>query len=80
MFVKFSVYPISVNNGTFSWIKPEDNEEKEFKPTLRSINLNVTRGSLVAVVGQVGSGKSSLLSAILGDMSKLSGSVSVNVS
>ena len=77
---KISVYPISVSNGTFSWIKPEDSEEKEFKPTLKSIDLNVARGSLVAVVGQVGSGKSSLLSAILGEMTKLSGSVSINVS
>ena len=44
-----------------------------------SINLEVDEGSLVAVVGVVGSGKSSLLSALLGEMDKLSGTVNVKV-
>uniref|UniRef100_A0A3B4X872 Multidrug resistance-associated protein 1 n=1 Tax=Seriola lalandi dorsalis TaxID=1841481 RepID=A0A3B4X872_SERLL len=35
------------------------------------------KGSLVAVVGHVGSGKSSLLSALLGEMDKLEGTVAV---
>ena len=33
----------------------------------------------MAVVGQVGEGKSSLLSAMLGDISKLQGNVDINV-
>lgn len=37
------------------------------------------RGSLVAVVGHVGSGKSSLLSAMLGETEKRCGTVSVKV-
>ena len=45
-----------------------------------SINMQIDRGSLVAVVGQVGSGKSSLLSAMLGEMEKLQGKVQVSVS
>ena len=45
-----------------------------------SINLQVERGQLIAVVGHVGSGKSSLLSAILGEMIKLRGTVTVSVS
>jgi ABC-type transporter Mla maintaining outer membrane lipid asymmetry ATPase subunit MlaF len=45
-----------------------------------SIDMTVPKGSLVAVVGTVGSGKSSLLSAILGEMIKDTGDVNVNVS
>lgn len=45
-----------------------------------SINVKIPSGKLVAVVGQVGSGKSSLLSALLGEMDKLSGRVNVHVS
>lgn len=55
--------------------------EFEWKPgerTLRNINLEVKRGQLVAVVGEVGSGKSSLLSALLGDIPKVSGRVTLN--
>ena len=44
------------------------------------INLCVDEGSLVAVVGEVGAGKSSLLSALLGDMIKHEGTVNVVVS
>ena len=43
------------------------------------INIHVPRGSLVAVVGHVGSGKSSLLSAMLGETEKRSGRVAVKV-
>jgi ABC-type multidrug transport system fused ATPase/permease subunit len=44
--------------------------------TLSRINFRAGPGDLVAVVGQVGSGKSSLLSAVLGDMKLCFGSVS----
>lgn len=44
-----------------------------------SINVMVPQGSLVAVVGHVGCGKSSLISALLGDMEKLEGEASVRV-
>ncbi len=37
-------------------------------------------GQLVAIVGHVGAGKSSLISALLGEMVKISGSVKMNVS
>lgn len=43
------------------------------------ISVRVPCGSLVAVVGHVGSGKSSLLSAMLGETEKRSGAVSVKV-
>lgn len=44
---------------------------------LTDMSCQVKKGSLVAVVGMVGSGKSSLLSAILGDMRRCSGTVRV---
>ena len=44
-----------------------------------SINLTVKEGALIAVVGQVGCGKTSLLSAILGEMEKVQGRVNVKV-
>ena len=44
-----------------------------------SINMDIASGSLAAVVGPVGSGKSSLLSALLGETEKLKGSVAVEV-
>jgi len=46
---------------------------------LHSINLNIKAGQLVAVVGHVGAGKSSLISALLGEMEKIKGHVSVKV-
>ncbi|NXL86149.1 MRP3 protein, partial [Alectura lathami] len=61
---------ISVKNATFSW-------GKELKPSLKDINLLVPSGALVAVVGHVGCGKSSLVSALLGEMEKLEGEVAV---
>ncbi|XP_045930955.1 multidrug resistance-associated protein 5 isoform X1 [Micropterus dolomieu] len=45
--------------------------------TLHCINLSVQQGTLVGVCGSVGSGKTSLISAILGQMTMLEGSVAV---
>ena len=47
--------------------------------SLPSINLKVKPGQLVAIVGQVGAGKSSLLSAMLGEMERVQGNVSIRV-
>ena len=69
---------MNIENGTFSW--EERQEDAEIGPTLKNIELRVPRGALIAVVGTVGSGKSSLLSAILGEMIKEEGEVTVNVS
>ncbi|KAI0230542.1 Multidrug resistance-associated protein 1 [Lamellibrachia satsuma] len=62
-----SNYAISVSNGNYAWGGSSDNG------TLTNINLQVEDGCLIAVVGVVGSGKSSLLSAILGEMNTLGG-------
>lgn len=61
---------INIQKGFFSW---EKNSTQ-----LEDIELSVEKGSLVAIVGPVGSGKSSLISAILGEMHKISGSVNVD--
>ncbi|CAG8488090.1 12093_t:CDS:10, partial [Acaulospora colombiana] len=45
------------------------------KSQLQSINLLIPRGKLVAIVGSVGSGKSSLLSALVGEMKRVHGEV-----
>ena len=45
---------------------------------LKGINLKVKKGDLVVIIGPVGSGKSSLLGAILGEIKKVSGHVKVN--
>jgi len=45
-------------------------------PTLTDINLDVKKGDLVMVTGRVGSGKSSLLAALLGEINRLEGNVS----
>ena len=42
-----------------------------------SINLQIRQGSLVALVGMVGSGKSSILAAVLGEMNNVHGHVTI---
>lgn len=60
---------IEVRNGCFSW------DTSSHAPTLQDLNFRVQQGKRVAICGTVGSGKSSLLSCILGEIPKLSGEV-----
>lgn len=46
--------------------------------TLPNVNLNIDQGEFVVVTGSIGSGKSSLLSALAGAMTCVAGRVSVN--
>ena len=72
---------VTIENGTFAWDSPEEDkpvEELDSKATLRNINLQVPEGSFVAIVGNVGSGKSSVLSALLGEMELITGRVNVS--
>uniref|UniRef100_A0AAQ6A8N6 ATP-binding cassette, sub-family C (CFTR/MRP), member 3 n=1 Tax=Amphiprion ocellaris TaxID=80972 RepID=A0AAQ6A8N6_AMPOC len=48
-----------------------------YSPVSVGINVMVPQGSLLAVVGHVGCGKSSLISALLGEMEKVEGDVSI---
>ena len=70
----------SVHTNTQAHTHTHTHTRMTFSNPLPSINLKVKPGQLVAIVGQVGAGKSSLLSAILGEMERVQGSVSVRVS
>ena len=69
---------VVVVDGEFSWniddeevreggiVKEKSREDNLV--TLKNINLEMKQGELLAIVGPVGSGKSSLLLALLGEM------------
>lgn len=61
---------VNLSNASFAWQKGED--------ALRRIELLVQPGDFVVVVGDVGAGKSSLLSALLGEMEKTAGECDVS--
>ena len=63
--------PISIEKASFAWAKGDE-------PVLKDINMEVKTGKLVAVVGQVGAGKTSLISALLGEMEKATGQVNTH--
>ncbi|KAJ7955107.1 ABC transporter [Quillaja saponaria] len=62
---------VEVKGGKFSW---DDGSNEE---VLKVLSLEIKKGDLAAVVGTVGSGKSSLLASILGEMHNISGKVRV---
>ena len=57
---------MSVSHASFSWCESNP-------PVLSNLDMEVTRGQLVVVIGSVGSGKSSLLAALLGEMRRREG-------
>ncbi|KAK8803865.1 hypothetical protein WA158_001559 [Blastocystis sp. Blastoise] len=62
--------PIVIQDGSFAW--------GDGTNVLKDINIKIKKGSLVAVVGRVGSGKTSFVSALIGEMTKNSGCCIVN--
>ena len=82
-------WAVQLENATFEWeeaLSTESSSKEDYsnetdspQPDLpfrvHDITMHVQRGTLVAVVGRVGSGKSSLLSGLIGEMRKVSGSV-----
>uniref|UniRef100_A0A673BAH3 ATP-binding cassette, sub-family C (CFTR/MRP), member 2 n=1 Tax=Sphaeramia orbicularis TaxID=375764 RepID=A0A673BAH3_9TELE len=56
---------IVIRDGSFAWEKEAD------------VSLDIKPGRLVAVVGAVGSGKSSLISALLGEMHRKKGFINI---
>ncbi|PVU91420.1 hypothetical protein BB559_001398 [Furculomyces boomerangus] len=64
---------VSVENADFWW----DYDTVNSNPILKDISFSLKSNELLAVVGKVGSGKSSLLMALLGEMYKSKGSVTI---
>eukprot|EP01094_Clydonella_sp_ATCC50884_P009249 TRINITY_DN1877_c0_g4_i2.p1 TRINITY_DN1877_c0_g4~~TRINITY_DN1877_c0_g4_i2.p1 ORF type:complete len:1344 (+),score=519.36 TRINITY_DN1877_c0_g4_i2:436-4467(+) len=65
------VDPIVIEEGSFKWSSaPSD--------VLHGINVTARRGQLIAVVGPVGAGKTSLVSSMLGEIERTGGAVCVN--
>ncbi|CAR25148.1 ATP-binding cassette glutathione S-conjugate transporter YCF1 [Lachancea thermotolerans CBS 6340] len=67
---------VAVNVGadaTFLWQR-----KPEYKVALKNINFAAKKGKLTCVVGKVGSGKSALIQAILGDLFRVKGFASVH--
>ncbi|KAM9529299.1 ATP-binding cassette sub-family C member 8-like [Salvelinus alpinus] len=62
---------IRISSGYFTWT--------DGTPTLSNVNIKVPFGQLTMIVGQVGCGKSSLLLAALGEMQRVSGTVTWNI-
>ncbi|XP_030470676.1 ABC transporter C family member 5 [Syzygium oleosum] len=62
---------VEIKDGEFCW------DPSSARPTLSEIQLKVESGMRVAVCGMVGSGKSSFLSCILGEIPKVAGEVRI---
>ncbi|CAN7940136.1 unnamed protein product, partial [Ixodes hexagonus] len=65
---------VRLEKCAFAWTRTEN---QKASVGLKVGSLTIEPGSLVGVVGFVGSGKSSLLAAIMGDMHRIEGSVEV---
>ena len=57
-----------MRKASFAW---EQKDGDSSTTTISNIDLSVPKGNLVAVVGRVGCGKSSLLSAVLGNFNRI---------
>lgn len=63
---------VVIENGNAKWIETQNEH------IFRDISVKITKGQLIAIIGPVGSGKSSLFHVILNELPLLTGRVSVN--
>jgi ABC-type multidrug transport system fused ATPase/permease subunit len=63
---------VRIRNATFTWDRHGN------RNALEDISLSAYKGELSCVIGRVGAGKSSLLQAILGDLYKVNGEVTIH--
>ncbi|XP_039258783.2 ATP-binding cassette sub-family C member 4-like isoform X1 [Styela clava] len=68
---------VELENFTGKW-ELNDDAKRRSDITLNCVNVRVDAGKLVAVIGPVGAGKSSLLSAILGELPAAKGKATVH--
>ena len=78
---------IHLNNTSFTWgfsVKKDKNtakskiDDNSRDINLKNIDFSANSSDLVAVVGEVGSGKSTFLSAVMKELELLDGSIKVN--
>jgi ATP-binding cassette subfamily C (CFTR/MRP) protein 1 len=72
---------IELRSASFVWDSSTLTSSSLLPPTpasLKSLSLSIPHGSLVAIVGAVGSGKTALLSALIGELYQISGYAYVN--
>ncbi|KAK2502399.1 hypothetical protein MC885_018384, partial [Smutsia gigantea] len=61
---------VQFSEASFTW-------DQDLEATVRDVNLDIMPGQLIAVVGAVGAGKSSLMSAMLGEMENVHGHITI---
>ncbi|KAM6182924.1 ATP-binding cassette sub-family C member 2 [Erethizon dorsatum] len=61
---------VQFSEASFTW-------DQDLEAAIQDVNLDIMPGQLVAVVGAVGSGKSSLMSAMLGEMEHVHGHITI---
>lgn len=81
-------YLLKTRNLYLSWDskdpeQPIDTESRmlevaDIKTVIKDLSFSIKKGELVMVVGQVGAGKTSLLTGLLGELHLVSGSLKVN--
>ncbi|KAF9199094.1 hypothetical protein BGZ49_010827 [Haplosporangium sp. Z 27] len=63
-------YALLVTDASYSWYKNS-------QPAISNINLALKKDCLLSIIGRVGSGKSSLIAALCGDLERVSGEVRI---